>query len=184
MLDIAHTRQLIADYVPHDDDDREFQPAFQNFLANVDPVTGKSDNGKLTAAAWVIDTDKKKILLLWNGFLQLWLNPGGKYDRGDIRPEATATRELREEAGIVTARPQDIKLFDIDVIDASYNPNLDRPLYDLRFLVHADSTQTPAAHEADKMPNWYSYDEAATKLLNDIRNRRMLQKTRAIFGLS
>lgn len=184
MLDIAHTRQLITDYAPHGNDDRVFQQSFLSFLGNVDAITGKGNDGVLSAAAWVIDPTARKVLLLRNDFLELWLNPGGKYNEGDGKPELTMARELSEEAGITLQSPLTARLFDIDVIGTDYNPNLKKPMYDMRFLVEADSTAPLGPHEEDKQPRWYDYNDVVKMVLNDIRNERMLRRTEAIFGLT
>lgn len=180
-LDIAHTRQLLDRHQPFDAAEDANRQAFHAFLDKADPATASSADGVLTAAGWVIDRVAQKVLLIRNAKLDLWLNPGGKYEPEDGTVFRAMQREVRQESGITAAACA--PLFDLSVIGLDYNHNLKVPMFDFRFLVEVDSRAPLRPHEADKLPQWLSLPELKQRMPDDIQNYRLLRRTEAAFGL-
>src|SRR5437588_215430 len=76
--------------------------------------------GHITAAAWVLSTDRHRALLTHHRKLDRWLQLGGHAD-GQWHVEEVALREAREESGLTQFEfvPIDgvVMPFDIDVHD-------------------------------------------------------------------
>ena len=59
--------------------------------------------GHITAAGIVLSPDHKKVLMIHHRFLNLWLQPGGHWDKTDRSPLEAAKREIKEETGVSVA---------------------------------------------------------------------------------
>lgn len=102
--------------------------------------------GHLTASAVVVDPTRSRALLIFHSKLELWLQPGGHFEPGEVDPLVAATREAEEETGLACLPGLAEPLFDLDVhtIPARAAKG-DRPAepahdhFDLRFLLVASS---------------------------------------------
>lgn len=56
--------------------------------------------GHITASGFVISTCRKKVLLLRHKKLDLYLQPGGHFQAGDLSPLDAARRKIKEETGL------------------------------------------------------------------------------------
>jgi len=56
--------------------------------------------GHATASAYILDHDKRKVLLIKHNALGKLLQPGGHMEAEDVNPLETAKREAEEEVGI------------------------------------------------------------------------------------
>jgi len=129
----------------------------------------KNFHGHLTASAFIISENAKKILLLQHKSLDRWLQPGGHIDDTDESILAAAYREVEEETGIKPHQLQLISLgssptipFDIDshVIPANPKKNEDAHVHhDFRFLLQlkAEANITISTLESTSY-RWVSVD--------------------------
>ncbi len=180
-LDVAYARKLLDAHQPFDAREAADKQAFSKFFSELNPATGRSAGGCLTAAGWVVDLNAQKLLVIRNDKLNLWLNPGGKYEPEDGTVICTVQREVMQEAGVPV--DTNITLFDISVIGLAYNPRLPCTLYDLRFLVIADSRAPLTPQESDKQPRWVTLPEAMQLMPDDIQNYRLYRRTEQLFEL-
>ena len=180
-LDVAHARKLLDAHQPFDAREAADKLAFNKFFDELNPTTGRSADGRLTAAGWVVDPATQKLLVIRNDKLNLWLNPGGKYEPEDGTVIRTVQREVMQEAGV--AVDTNITLFDISVIGQDFNPRLPCTFYDLRFLVIAHSRAPLTPHESDKQPRWVTLSEAMQLMPDDIQNYRLYRRTEQLFEL-
>ncbi|MFN2547625.1 MAG: NUDIX hydrolase, partial [Myxococcales bacterium] len=73
--------------------------------------------GHLTGSGFVLDSSRKRVLLLHHKKLERWLQPGG-HGEGETDPRLVALREIEEETGLTAKDLQpfpDDKLLDVDV---------------------------------------------------------------------
>ena len=104
--------------------------------------TRKNFDGHLTASAFVLDRQKRCLLLIQHRSLGKWLQPGGHIDASDHSILAAAYREVEEETGISKDHlhliQEDSKVpFDIDSHLIPENPKKVEDSHyhhDIRFL--------------------------------------------------
>jgi 8-oxo-dGTP pyrophosphatase MutT (NUDIX family) len=71
--------------------------------------------GHLTGSGFVLDAERRRVLLLHHGRLDRWLQPGG-HGEGETDPWQIALREIAEETGLEDLEPlHGGALFDVDV---------------------------------------------------------------------
>ncbi|MDR1010766.1 MAG: NUDIX domain-containing protein, partial [Opitutaceae bacterium] len=59
--------------------------------------------GHLTGSAWIVDAERRRVLLTHHRKLDKWLQPGGHAD-GELDLASVAMREAREESGLTKLR--------------------------------------------------------------------------------
>jgi len=137
VLDLLATARLF------DDRDRRTLRAIEDFVhTHPDCLLRSNLAGHLTGSAFVVDRDRKRLLLIHHKSLDRWLQPGGHAD-GDPDLAAVARREVLEETGL-----GDLELlvpgpFDLDIHTIPEKRGVPAHLhYDVRFLLAAEGSLT------------------------------------------
>lgn len=147
--------------------------------------------GHITAAAWILSTDRRRALLAHHRKLDRWLQLGGHAD-GQWHVEEVALREAREESGLARFDivPIDGVLmpFDIDVheIPARYDASGQmiedaHEHHDIRFLLIAHSDHEICVSEESHELAWCTPDEVLERT-NEESIVRMLNKALELLG--
>jgi 8-oxo-dGTP pyrophosphatase MutT (NUDIX family) len=125
--------------------------------------------GHITASAWVLSPDRRRVLLAHHRKLDKWLQVGGHAD-GQTDPIDAALREATEESGLVHLRvariegqllPLDVDVHEIPARqDASGNLIDDAHYhYDIRFLLFAEHEADPRSSEESHAVRWLTPSE-------------------------
>lgn len=147
--------------------------------------------GHITAAAWILSSDRGRVLLTHHRKLDRWLQLGGHAD-GQWQVEEVALREAREESGMASFRfvPIDgiVMPFDIDVheipprYDAEGNMVEDaHEHHDIRFLLIANSGEEIHVSEESHDVRWCTPAEVR-ELTDEQSILRMLRKALELLG--
>jgi 8-oxo-dGTP pyrophosphatase MutT (NUDIX family) len=147
--------------------------------------------GHITAAAWILSTDRRRALLTHHRKLGRWLQLGGHAD-GQWHVEEVALREAREESGL--ARFEFIPIhgavlpFDLDVHEIPARYDADGALvedahehHDIRFLLIAASGDEIRVSDESHDLKWCTPDEVRA-LTDEESVLRMLRKAIALLG--
>ena len=148
--------------------------------------------GHITASAWILSPDRKRVLLTRHRKLERWLQLGGHAD-GDADVLRVALREAREESGMDRfgvlcradeASPSEPPLpLDLDVhrIPARGNEP-EHAHHDIRYLLVADEGQslTISAESIDLA--WFDPVDLAT-LDADVSLLRLRDKAEGLLGV-
>jgi 8-oxo-dGTP pyrophosphatase MutT (NUDIX family) len=110
--------------------------------------------GHVTGSAWVLNTNRTKVLLVHHAKLNRWLQPGGHAD-GDENVLAVALRELEEETGVKQVRPLVNGIFDIDIHPIPQRKDFPQhDHYDVRFAFIADEREPLLVSEESHDVQW------------------------------
>jgi 8-oxo-dGTP pyrophosphatase MutT (NUDIX family) len=141
---------LLAETQLFDDRDRQARDEIAEFVRRSPDCLLRSNlAGHLTGSAFVVDRERRRLLLVHHRSLGRWLQPGGHAD-GDPDLAEVARREAVEETGLdglslLTPRP-----FDLDVHAIPAKPGVPAHLhYDVRFLFAAAGDRAPQAAERE-----------------------------------
>lgn len=137
--------------------------------------------GHLTASAFVIDRERKRLLLIHHKALDRWLQPGGHAD-GDPDLMAVARAEVREETGLRDLDPVFQGPFDLDIHSIPERKDVPAHLhYDVRFLFEADGSFVPQGNDRE-------VHRAAWVPLSDLEDlgvdESVLRPARRVFSIS
>ena len=107
--------ELLRDYDPVDDDDREQRERILQFISKTPTCFERSNReGHVTGSAWVINGSGTHALLTHHKKLGKWLQLGGHAD-GNPDLMRVAAREAEEESGLRNLEPVSPRIFDVDI---------------------------------------------------------------------
>ena len=153
--------------------------------SNVDCFERTCRPGHITAAAWILSSDRRRCLLTHHRKLDRWLQLGGHAD-GHWAVEEVALREAREESGMTAFDLVPIDgvpmPFDVDVhqIPARYDAEGEiledaHEHHDVRFLLIAHEGQDACASDESHEVGWFTPGEIE-RLTDEESVLRMLRK--------
>lgn len=151
----SQVRASVARRQPVDEHEKT---SIQRFLVDLDrldhPFTEGADITHVTGSSIVIGP--RGLLLHLHKRAQIWLQPGGHIDHGEL-PWEGAVRETWEETGIAAVHPNgQPRLIHVDAHEA---PKGHFHL-DLRYLlIGPDADPAPPAGESQQV-RWYPWEEA------------------------
>ena len=90
-------REEIRSYEPFNEQEREDKKEILRQMEQADHIlTRDNRNAHITVSAWIMDRDRKKVLMAYHNLYQSWAWLGGHAD-GDADLKAVALKEIREE---------------------------------------------------------------------------------------
>ena len=110
-----------------------------DFFSN-DPNCFQKDNpkGHFTGSAWIVDPDRRNVLMTHHKKLDMWLQLGGHADGIDDLV-SVALKESKEESGFDHFDLVDESIFDLDIHEIpAISKDPKHFHYDVRFLLEAD----------------------------------------------
>ncbi len=145
--------------------------------------------GHITAAAWILSTDRRHVLLTHHRKLNRWLQLGGHTD-GQWHVEEAALREAREESGLTRFEIVPIHgvmmPFDLDVHEIPARYDADGQMiedahehHDIRFLLIAHAGTAIRVSDESHDVRWCTPDEVR-ELTDEASVLRMLDKALAL----
>jgi 8-oxo-dGTP pyrophosphatase MutT (NUDIX family) len=170
---------LLDSHYPWDAAEKRHLEAARSWLRGSDRPFDRSSYtpGHVTASVLVTSTARSRVLLIYHGKLDRWLQPGGHAEPGETDPVQIAVREVYEETGVILP-PDQLRFFDIDI--HSIPPHQDCPQhlhYDFRFSCEIEPNSIRRGSDA-KRAEWFSRDEAI-RLASDEGITRMVAKLHA-----
>lgn len=140
-------RELLESHSPADKPESAHRALMLALLDTPEPFArSQFEPGHFTASAFVLHG--ANVLLIWHAKLHRWLQPGGHVDATDASLADAASRELREEAGIVAVAAG---LLDLDIHPIPANPKKNEPVhehFDVRFLFRVNDASAVAGDDA------------------------------------
>lgn len=134
-------------------------------LAHADCFERSCREGHITASAWIVSPDHRRVLLTHHRKLDRWLQLGGHCD-GECDPREAALREAREESGLERFRflpdaadPLPLDL-DIHAIPA-HGADPEHLHLDVRFLLVAEPDQELRASDESNDLQWFERERLA-----------------------
>jgi 8-oxo-dGTP pyrophosphatase MutT (NUDIX family) len=125
--------------------------------------------GHITASAWILSSDRRRVLLVHHKKLDKWLQAGGHAD-GQRDPIDVALREAAEESGLGRLRVARIEgqllPLDVDVHEIPARRDVSGEIveeahlhFDVRFLLLAEDDAAPQTSAESHDARWYTPGE-------------------------
>lgn len=179
-MDIYRFTKLIDEYNSSFKEEAEYKKEITDFLKENEVMIGRQNQrGHITGSAWIVNHDRKKVLLVYHKRLDRWLQPGGHME-GEEDILDTAMREAAEETGLTSLRCVDPNIFDIDIHTIPrFKDEKQHIHYDIRFLLEADDEEKVKVSSESKDVRWvelkyikrYSDSPSITRMAEKIEKR-------------
>ena len=138
-------------------------------------------DGHITGSSWILDLNRKSVLLTHHKKLDIWIQLGGHSD-GDTDTLRVATREAQEESGLVV-KPITLNLFDLDIHTIPARGQEPEHLhYDVRFAFEVIGTTEFTVSSESHALRWVPLDEVA-EFTTEPSILRMVERTHQKFLL-
>ena len=109
-------REEIRRYEPFNEQEREDKKEILRQMEQADHIlTRDNRNAHITVSAWIMDRDRKKVLMAYHNLYQSWAWLGGHAD-GDADLKAVALKEIREESGLESVRFVTEDIFSLEIL--------------------------------------------------------------------
>jgi 8-oxo-dGTP pyrophosphatase MutT (NUDIX family) len=177
-MDKAKTLELLRYHRPEGHHEKDSLKKTITFVeANDDYYLRSNLQGHLTASAWVVDFEKREVLLTHHRKLDKWVQLGGHIDETDESLLDAAMREVGEESMLKNLSPRYLDIFDIDVHEIPEHKGVPAHIHhDVRFLVEASKDEAFTVSEESKDLAWIPLDDIMDKGLEE-SSMRMAYKT-------
>ncbi len=151
-------------YAPSDSRELGFRERMLALLDGAGSAAFARDHfvpGHFTASAFVLSPDGAELLLIFHRKLELWLQPGGHVEVGDLSLGAAARREAMEELGVALPASAGA-IFDVDIhaIPARKSEPAHQH-FDVRFRLVAEAREFRASDEVADA-RWVKLQELAS----------------------
>ena len=159
-------REEIRRYEPFNEQEREDKEEILRQMEQADHIlTRDNRNAHITVSAWIMDRDRKKVLMAYHNLYQSWAWLGGHAD-GDADLKAVALKEIREESGLESVRfvTEDIFSLEILTVDGhekrgSYVPS--HLHLNVSYLLETDEEEVLRIKpDENSGVRWFSLEEA------------------------
>ena len=159
-------REEIRRYEPFNEQEREDKEEILRQMEQTDHIlTRDNRNAHITVSAWIMDRDRKKVLMAYHNIYQSWAWLGGHAD-GNADLKAVALKEIREESGLESVRfvTEDIFSLEILTVDGhekrgSYVPS--HLHLNVSYLLEADEEEVLRIKpDENSGVRWFSLEEA------------------------
>jgi len=127
--------------------------------------TRENRSAHLTASAWVVNSDRSRVLMAHHNLYHSWAWLGGHAD-GEMDLLSVALREVREESGLTEVHPVSEDLFSVEILAVNghekHGQYVPSHLHlNVTFLLEADSTAPLSCRLGENSQvAWFSPEDA------------------------
>lgn len=142
---------------------------------------GREDPAHLTASAWVVSPDRRRVLLAYHRLYNSWAWLGGHAD-GDRDLLAVSLREVREESGLEEVTPVSRDIYSLEILTVDGHEKRGRYVsshlhLNVTYLLEADP-EAPVRCKADEnsQVGWFGLEEAVAASTEPWFQKRIYSK--------
>ena len=172
----------------NEQEERDRTELLRRLRSGEDLYTRENAAGHLTASAWVVSPDRRRVLMAYHNIYDSWSWLGGHAD-GDRDLLAVALREVREESGLTAVRPVSRSIYSVEILTVDGHEK--RGAYvsshlhlNVTYLLEADPT-APVRRKPDenRAVAWFGLEEAVAASSEPWFRERVYKKLNAKLAL-
>lgn len=159
-MNTADVLQLLKNYQPAGNKETSDHAFIVDFVQRESEFTSrKTEEGHLTASAWITNPKRDRAVLLHHRKLDIWVQPGGHIDPEDGSLMTASLREATEETGLQQLKPVTDNIFDIDIHQIPARKNEPEHLHlDIRFWFETEHEELVLSDESHNL-SWMTMEQ-------------------------
>ncbi len=156
----------LEDFEPcNEQEERDKEEILRRLRSGEDLWTRENASAHLTASAWVVSPDRKKVLMAYHNLYDSWAWLGGHAD-GEKDLLAVACREVCEESGLTEVRPVSEQIYSVEILTVDGHEK--RGTYvsshlhlNVTYLIEADpDAEIRCKPDENSRVGWFEREEA------------------------
>lgn len=158
----------IRTYVPFNEQEAEDQKELLKWLdSGLDIWSRECRAGHMTASAWIVSPDRKKVLMAYHKLYDSWSWLGGHAD-GEHDLTRVALKEVMEESGLSDCRLVSDEIYSLEIltVDGHEKKGVYVPSHlhlNVTYLIEADpSLPIRPKPDENKAVRWFERDDAVS----------------------
>lgn len=165
MLQKNELKQKIENYLPYNEQEEVDKRIMLKYIEDFDDVlTRNNEYGHFTSAAFILNKQRTKILMIYHNIYKSWAWVGGHSD-GDSDLLNVAIKEAKEETGLKSVMPILDNIYSLEIL--TVNGHFKRGKYvgshvhlNITYLLEADEKEEIRIKEDENSGvKWISIDE-------------------------
>lgn len=166
---IVQLKKQIEEYQPfNEQEEKDKDEILRQICASKSILTRENKNAHFTVSAWIVNKDRRKVLMAYHNIYQSWAWLGGHAD-GNADLKHVILKEIEEESGLTDVRFVSEDIFSLEILTVAGHEKKGEYVsshlhLNVTYLLEADM-ETPIRIKEDENSQigWISVDEISKK---------------------
>ena len=166
---IVQLKKQIEEYQPfNEQEEKDKDEILRQICASKSILTRENKNAHFTVSAWIVNKDRRKVLMAYHNIYQSWAWLGGHAD-GNADLMHVILKEIEEESGLTEVRFVSEDIFSLEILTVAGHEKKGEYVsshlhLNVTYLLEADM-ETPIRIKEDENSQigWISVDEISKK---------------------
>lgn len=166
---IVQLKKQIEEYQPfNEQEEKDKDEILRQICASKSILTRENKNAHFTVSAWIVNKDRRKVLMAYHNIYQSWAWLGGHAD-GNADLKYVILKEIEEESGLTDVRFVSEDIFSLEILTVAGHEKKGEYVcshlhLNVTYLLEADM-ETPIRIKEDENSQigWISVDEISKK---------------------
>ena len=166
---VVQLKKQIEEYEPfNEQEEKDKEEILRQICASKSILTRENKNAHFTVSAWIVNKDRRKVLMAYHNIYQSWAWLGGHAD-GNADLKHVILKEIEEESGLTDVRFVSEDIFSLEILTVAGHEKKGEYVsshlhLNVTYLLEADM-ETPIRIKEDENSQigWISVDEISKK---------------------
>lgn len=166
---IVQLKKQIEEYQPfNEQEEKDKDEILRQICASKSILTRENKNAHFTVSAWIVNKDRRKVLMAYHNIYQSWAWLGGHAD-GNADLKHVILKEIEEESGLTDVRFVSEDIFSLEILTVAGHEKKGEYVsshlhLNVTYLLEADmETQIRIKEDENSQIGWISVDEISKK---------------------
>lgn len=166
---VVQLKKQVEEYQPfNEQEEKDKEEILRQICASKSILTRENKNAHFTVSAWIVNKDRRKVLMAYHNIYQSWAWLGGHAD-GNADLKHVILKEIEEESGLTDVRFVSEDIFSLEILTVAGHEKKGEYVsshlhLNVTYLLEADM-ETPIRIKEDENSQigWISVDEISKK---------------------
>lgn len=166
---VVQLKKQVEEYQPfNEQEEKDKEEILRQICASKSILTRENKNAHFTVSAWIVNKDRRKVLMAYHNIYQSWAWLGGHAD-GNADLKHVILKEIEEESGLTDVRFVSEDIFSLEILTVAGHEKKGEYVsshlhLNVTYLLEADM-ETPIRIKEDENSQigWISIDEISKK---------------------